>query len=173
MAYGEDFSPFEIAARRNPLETSTAWLLGQMVIAWSRVDLAVQLYVASLPAGSGADESGAATFDARLARLLDFAGTLGDDTLRSQFVEWIGQAREVAVFALSVRHGRWLPDPRRGVVLLLGEAKYTTGELEKALASQQRLLLGLHRLCAAERDITLSKAAVFLATQPIDVVEER
>jgi hypothetical protein len=167
MSYGEPLSPFELAMRRNPLETSAALALGQLLIAWSRIDLAVQLYVASLP-----EPADAPTFDARLERLLVLADTLEDKDLRADFIGWTHRAREQALLSSAMRNGHWLPDPRRNVILLLGQGKYTIEQLEQALVAQRRLLMDLHRLCAAERNITPSKAATFLATQPIAVVEQ-
>ena len=110
--------------------------------------------------------------DDRLDHLLVLADTVDDKSLRADFLRWIAAARAVAEFTERLRRGRWLPDPRSNVVLLLGERRFSIAQLEEALAAQRRVLADLKRLCAAERHLSPAGAAAFLATQPIDVVEQ-
>ncbi|MEJ6023603.1 hypothetical protein [Ramlibacter sp. PS4R-6] len=170
MSYGET-STLELSSLRAPLDVDAAVALGQLLIGRSRLDLAVQLYVAALPAPRDLPP---------LERLLVFADSLADKTLRADFVRWIVRTRHLEPFAQALRTARWLPDPRRNVVLALGQPglpppparSFTITELE-AVATEQKELLGeLHRLCAAERGVTPAAAASFLSTQPIDVVEQ-
>jgi len=179
MSYGSDDSTLEIISRRNPLEVAAALVLGRLLIGWSRLGLALQLYVSALPPG-GARDGEAEGLDQRLERLLVHADAAADKALRADFLRWIVRARQFVPLATSLRQGRWLPDPRRNVVLLMGEPggarppkpSYTIGELEEALAAQTALLAELHRLCGAERGLSAANAAAFLSTQPIGVVEQ-
>lgn len=163
----------------DPLESAAAMQVGLALFASSRLDLAVQLYLDGLgPAAPRAAPGPGA--DARLERLLAFADSLADKELRDDFLRWIVRAHQLAPLRQALRHGRWLPDPRRGVVLVMappGEAttgprSYGLEQLEELLALMRALFIDLQRLCAAERGISMANAASFLTTQPIGVVEE-
>lgn len=177
MSYGTESSNLEINSRRAPHEMEAAQLLGLLLIGFSRLDLALQLYVAALPREVTKPSTGPA---ARLPSLLAFADTLADKALRAEFVRWIVRVRQQEPLAQCLRYARWLPDPRRNTVLLLGQPgdplpsnrSFTIGELERAVVEQKELLVELHRLCALERGLTASSASAFLSTQPIDVVEQ-
>ena|SRR5438105_2339394 len=177
MSYAGETSTLEVTSLRAPLEIDTALLLGQLMIGRSRLDLAIQLYVAALPAQPG---DAGKTFDARLGRLLALADSLADKALRTDFVRWIVRARHLGPLAESLRDARWLPDPRRNVVLVLRQPtpsapanrSVTVADLQGAVDEQKDLLSELHRLCAVERGITGAGVASFLGTQPIDVLEQ-
>ena len=171
MSYGQEPSNVD-------LESAASLLLGRLMVGWSRLEMALQLYLAALPrertGGAGAD------WPSRLERLLAFADTLPDKALRADFLKWIVRARELAPLGEALRTARWLPDPRREVVLVLrdapaappGRPSYTLPELQQVLAAHKELLDALHRLCMAERGLSSANAASFLATQPLPVAGE-
>jgi hypothetical protein len=177
MSYLND-AGLEPATRRDPFEAAAAMHLGLLLIMSSRLDLAVQLYLRGVrTAGSGAAGADEA---ARLQELVEYAQRLADPALGAEFVAWTARAQALLPLRRALRSGRWLPDPRRGTILLmagLGErgqvpSSMPLASLEEALATMRDLLGNLHRLCARERGITLANAAAFLTTQPIGVVEE-
>jgi hypothetical protein len=173
MSYGSDPTP-DAVAHGDSFETAATLRLGRLMVGWSRLDLALQLYVDSLPGGSvGAD------VHAQLAKLLGHCDTLADRQLRADFLKWIVGMRELEPMAQTLRNGRWLPDPRRNVVLVLARpggpsvqrASLKLDELEAVLFRQRALLGEIHRLVMTERGLAPEGVATFLSTQPIDVVE--
>ena len=141
------------------------------MFAFSRLDLAVQLYL---------DGIGRAGPEAGTRRLLAYADGLSDKALRADFVQWIVRMHRMEPLQQALQTGRWMPDPRRGVVACLAppgapkpaKATYTPAEIDEALAALRELFADLQRLCAAERNISPASAADFLTTQPIAVYEQ-
>jgi hypothetical protein len=112
--------------------------------------------------------------------LLAFADGLADKALRDDFLRWMVRLRELAPTCRAVRHGHWLPDLRRGNVLMLappgrqdlGSQKWEVAQLGEAAQALTLLHRELLRLCAVERGLTLTNAARFLSTQPLQAMEE-
>lgn len=171
MSYGQ-------ASSQVDFETAACQLVGRLLVGWSRLEVALQLYLAALaregPGGNAAD------WHSRLERLLAFADTLPERQMRGDFLKWIVRARELAPLGQALRTARWLPDPRSDVVVVLRDrsapaavrSRYTLPELAQVLAAHKELLDALHRLCMAERGLSAANAASFLATQPLAVAEE-
>lgn len=160
-------------ARGEPLEAGAAMQLGMLLFAFSRLDLAVQLYLDGIGGAAPPAETGT-------RRLLAYADALPDRALRADFVQWIVRMHRLVPLQQALHQCRWLPDPRRGVVACVAppggprppQATYTLKELGDALAALRALFADLQRLCAAERNISPASAADFLTTQPIAVYEQ-
>jgi hypothetical protein len=154
--------------------------LGEILIMSSRLDVAVQLYLDGIARIEGRAPACEASAEERLTHLLAFADGLADKELRNDFMRWMIRLHALAPLLRAVRHGRWLPDPRWGNVLMLappgikdlGPRRWELTELDEAASTLYLLYRDLVRLCATERGLTLTNAAAFLSTQPISVLEE-
>ena len=171
MTYPKDLEgpqPFNVAA-----------LLGEILIGSSSVELAVQLYLDGIARAEGRAPA-EATAEERLGQLLTFADGLVHKTLRDDFMRWMVRLHELAPTCRAVRYGHWLPDLRRGNVLMLappgtqdlGSRTWEVAQLGEAAQALILLYRELLRLCAVERGLTLTNAAKFLSTQPLQVMEE-
>jgi hypothetical protein len=120
------------------LDAEAALLLGQLLIGQSRMELALQKHAES-----------------------------GGDIRRAGFVQWTARAREFEPLARSLREARWLPDPRRNVVLFVpapgdphpAPRSLTIAELRRTAVEQKELLAHFHRLCALERGLVAEQPA--------------
>ncbi|MBX3585565.1 MAG: hypothetical protein KF796_02890 [Ramlibacter sp.] len=158
---------------------NVAALLGEILIGASSVELAVQLYLDGIARAEGRAPT-QATAEERLAQLLALADGLTDKALRDDFMRWMVRLHELAPTCRAVRHGHWPPDLRWGNVLMLappgmqdmGSRKWEVAQLSEAAQALILLYRELLRLCAQERGLTLTNAAQFLSTQPLQVMEE-
>lgn len=162
-----------------PQPCNVAAVLGEILIGSSSIELAVQLYLDGIARAEGRAPA-EATAEERLDQLLAFADGLADKALRDDFMRWMVRLHELAPTCRAVRHGHWLPDLRRGTVLMLappgrqdlGPHKWEVAQLGEAAQALTLLHRELLRLCAVERGLTLTNAARFLSTQPLQAMEE-
>src|SRR4051812_504418 len=109
MSHQSHFGESEAGSSRGePLEAGAAMQLGLLLFAFSRLDLAVQLYL------DGIGRAGPST-EAGTRRLLAYADQLPDKALRAEFVQWIVRMHRMEPLQQALQTGRWMPDPRRGV----------------------------------------------------------
>lgn len=162
-----------------PQPCNVAEVLGDILIGSSTIERAVQLYLDGVARAEGR-EPARATAKERLGQLLSFADGLADKALRGDFMRWMVRLHEVDPICHAVRQGRWLPNLRWGDVLMLPapgtqdlvSRKWEVEQLNHASRELLLLYRELWRLCARERGLTITNAARFLSTQPLDVMEE-
>lgn len=143
------------------LEQEAAILLGRMVFAFSRLDVALALYLAWSGDGRNLEELTRRLENTQLHKKLEVLQHLveakysGVPDIHSKFMRWLDDAHAARKTRNELVHGRWGISPStQQVANVIGlptsaeqrEVRYTLSELREAVGAIQRLELALQQL---------------------------
>ena len=151
----------EIEHARQSLEHASTTILGRMIFAFSRLDVALALHLVWSKGGSQLDEHTKKVEDLSFQKKLGFLKNLVTDKYKDEedahslYGQWLKDARAVRTMRNELVHGRWGIDPMKSkVVNVLGlptsseqrSKRYTISALENALDQIERLQVRLAEL---------------------------
>ena len=156
----KEWTSIEIERARQNLEKASATILGQMIFAFSRLDVALALHLVWSKEGSRLEELTKEVEVLTFQKKLDFLQELvtakyDDQDANSLYGQWLKDAHATRTMRNELVHGRWGTAPMKNeVVNVVGlptsseqESKsYTIDELKNALDQMERLRVRLAAL---------------------------
>ena len=149
-----EWTGIELHVARDMLEGGAAALLGRILFEFSRLDMALGLFLVWTNDGRDLNELSEKieeeSFALRLNRLEKHVGkgSLEGSEKRTAYAVWIAAAREIRTKRNELFHGRWGTDPMNGrVINVMGlptssahrSTAYSVADLEGILADMRRL----------------------------------
>ena len=143
-----EWTGIEIERARRGLEQASATVLGRMIFEFSRLDVALGLFLVWADGGSDLDRLTKTVSEYTFHKKLDFLQELvqvkysGDQPASLLYAEWLGDAHSTRTSRNELVHGRWGVDPLKDqVVNVIGlptsseqiEKRYTIAELKSIL----------------------------------------
>jgi hypothetical protein len=157
----KDWTGIEIEAARRGLEQASAVILGRMLFEFSRLDLALGLFLVWSGEGRQLEKLTKVVGEYSFHKKLDFLKELADrkysrnTQVQSNYGQWLADARATRLVRNELVHGRWGTDPIKGQVInVVGlptssdqrEKRYTISELRDALNQIKKLQIRLQLL---------------------------
>ena len=156
----KEWTGIEIERARQSLEHAAATILGRMIFAFSRLDVALALHLVWSNQGSRLEELTKEVEVLTFQKKLDFLQDLvtakyNDQEANSLYGQWLKDAHATRTMRNELVHGRWGTAPMKNeVVNVVGlpasseqESKaYTIDKLKDALDQMERLQVRLSKL---------------------------
>lgn len=144
----------EIEAARRGLEQASAGILGRMLFEFSRLDVALGLFLAWSGEGHQLERLTRIVGESSFHKKLDFLKELAvgkyscNAEVQSTYGQWLSDAHAARLVRNDLVHGRWATDPiKKQVINVVGlptssdqrEKRYTISELRRALNQLKKL----------------------------------
>ena len=157
----KDWTGVEIEAARRGLEQASAGILGRMLFEFSRLDVALGLFLVWSGQGQQLEKLTRIVGEYSFHKKLDFLKELADAKYssnpegQSNYGQWLADAHVTRLVRNDLVHGRWGTDPIKGQVInVVGlptssdqrEKRYTVSELRGALNQIKKLQIRLQLL---------------------------
>jgi hypothetical protein len=156
----KEWTGIEIERARQSLEHAAATILGRMIFAFSRLDVALALHLVWSNQGSRLEELTKEVEGLTFQKKLDFLQDLvtanyNDQEANSLYEQWLKDAHATRTMRNELVHGRWGTDPMMNkVVNVVGlptsseqtSKGYTIDELKSALDRMEKLQVRLAEL---------------------------
>lgn len=150
----KNWTGIEIEKARNSLEQASAGALGRMLFEFSRLDVAVGLFLVWSDEGRQLERLTKIVGDYSFHKKLDFLSELVENKfatmpeVHNQYIEWLADAHTTRTRRNELVHGRWAVDPiQQQVINIVGlptspdqrEIRYSILELKGALNDMTEL----------------------------------
>lgn len=157
----KEWTGVEIETARRGLEQASAGILGRMLFEFSRLDVALGLFLVWSGEGHQLEKLTKIVGEYSFHKKLDFLKELADGKyscnteVQSNYCQWLADAHTTRLIRNDLVHGRWGTDPiKQQVVNVVGlptspdqrEIRYTISELSRALNQMKKLQIRLQVL---------------------------